>query len=117
MNENRLAPRFICEEQASISFGEHTIDVKVVDVSYGGIGIVTSSDSWIPFDFAMEIKGEIDVNGVRTCFNGRICWTSTEDEVTKAGFEIKDVPQDAWRRWVDQLKGIQPPEDPMFDVG
>jgi hypothetical protein len=117
VNENRLAPRFICEETASLTFGENTIDVKVVDVSYGGMGISTNTDSWGPFDFAMEVKGEIKVDGAMTCFNGRICWTSTEDEATKAGLEIKDVPQDAWRRWVDQLKGIQPPEDPMFDVG
>lgn len=117
MNENRLNPRFNCQGRATILFADARQDVDIVDVSYGGMGIQVKDKHWEPFDLAMEVKGEIEINGATTCFNARVCWTSSDQGSTKAGFEVKGVPQDAWRSWVDQLKGIKPPEDPMFDVG
>jgi len=117
VNENRLNPRFECNEKAIVIFNQIRLEVSVVDASYGGIGIQMPSSDWEPFDFAMEVQGEIELNGAMTCFNGRICWTSADERTTRAGLQVSEVPQDAWRGWVDQIKGIKPPERPMFDVG
>ena len=117
MNENRLNPRFLCDETATIVFNQTRLEVLVVDVSYGGMGIQVPIEEWEPFEFAMELKGEISLDGAMACFNARVCWTSSNDEFINAGLEIKDLPKDTWRQWVDQQKGIQPPEKPMFDVG
>ncbi|PIE90037.1 MAG: hypothetical protein CR997_07890 [Acidobacteria bacterium] len=117
VNELRLSPRIDCDETTVVIYQSMRVEVKIVDASYGGIGIQVENARWEPFEDALEVKGEIELDNGTACYDARVCWTSSSSEYTKAGLEIKHIAQDSWRQWVDNLKGIEPPDIPMFDVG